>query len=136
VASRLFSAIPIYKWPSRRFVDDAICVVPLAGAMSSPHYTALPSGEKTDLVSADEVVPPSPAWKKLFLIVAGLVLLFLLASLVVTDVSSNVIPSTPIENVSMHGRLLPKAAITGDQYLLGVGKADITGLVVGPLHLP
>jgi hypothetical protein len=105
-------------------------VVPLAIIMGSPQYTALPLEEKMDPASADEIVSPSLTWKKPFLIVTGLISLFLLVSLVVVDVSPNVIYSTLIDNAFMRKKgLLPKATVTGDQYLLGVGKADITGLV-------
>jgi hypothetical protein len=103
--------------------------VSFGGAMGSQRYTVLPS-EKANIASVEEVASSSPPWKKPFLIVAGLISLFLLAFLVVAEVGTNVTLSTSTDNVFVQKeKLLPKAANSGDQYLIGVGKADITGLV-------
>lgn len=91
-------------------------------------YTALPAQQTVDYGPVDGLEkPPRRSKASLFTLFSALFVILVVAGLGTAVLSNNPTSATgprPDYSKASHGRL---ARETGDQYLLGVGKADITG---------
>jgi hypothetical protein len=100
--------------------------------MSSSAYSDLDFEEKANLLETEEVLKTrrsSSRWRTSF--IAALVLLLVVGILSAAKLGTslgNAISTNGDE--SAENSNIPRVPAAGNQYLLGVGKADITGLAI------
>lgn len=100
--------------------------------MSSSAYSDLAFEEKANLLETEEGLNTrrsSPRWRTGF--IAALVLLLVVGILSVAKLGTSLGSAIAVnEDESTERSNIPRVPAAGTQYLLGVGKADITGLAL------
>jgi hypothetical protein len=97
---------------------------------SIPHLYD-PIEEKVDVLLDEEhtIRRTEPPRHKTFIYIVILLLVGLLGLLSVVKLNIPLLKAFSIEHVDEKTSYTPRQATLGDQYLLGIGKADITGFV-------
>jgi len=99
--------------------------------MASTLHLYDPVEEKEDVSANEEqaIRRTGPPGHKTFIFIVVLLSIGLLGLLSVVKLNISLLKAFSIEHVDEKTSYTPRQATLGDQYLLGVGKADITGFV-------